>query len=261
MSTRTRLLLALAVLASAGTAIPAALHAQGVEGTDYRKVKPRQPTDSPGKIEVIECFSYPCPHCNEFYPLASIWQATLPKNVVFPRVPVGFNRAAWINLARAYYALQASGGLDTRSGALAQLARIVHAIAAGEVNHPDRARVRGGDGVLHFHRLDLHQRLPGGAFLSHGDRHRHHHARQGRGERAAGGARRKLARPRVLQQQLVLLIGGPQIHPRAAPAVTRLPAPRLDACRDDCAAAQRIGEGPARARLHRHGGGPPPPPH
>src|SRR5256885_2114922 len=87
MSIRTRLLLALAVLASAGTAIPAALHAQGVEGTDYRKVEPRQPTDSPGKIEVIEFFSYACPHCNEFYPLVSIWQAKLPKNVVFRRVP------------------------------------------------------------------------------------------------------------------------------------------------------------------------------
>ena len=118
MSIRTRLLLALAVLASAGTAIPAALHAQGVEGTDYRKVEPRQPTDSPGKIEVIEFFSYACPHCNEFYPLVSTWQAKLPKNVVFRRVPVGFNRAAWINLARAYYALQASGDLDKLDGAL-----------------------------------------------------------------------------------------------------------------------------------------------
>jgi len=118
MSIRTRLLLALAVLASAGTAIPAALHAQGVEGTDYRKLEPRQPTDSPGKIEVIEFFSYACPHCNEFYPLVSTWQAKLPKNVVFRRVPVGFNRAAWINLARAYYALQASGDLDKLDGAL-----------------------------------------------------------------------------------------------------------------------------------------------
>src|SRR5256885_5160608 len=111
MSIRTRLLLALAVLASAGTAIPAALHAQGVEGTDYRKVEPRQPTDSPGKIEVIEFFSYACPHCNEFYPLVSAWVAKLPKDVVFKRVPIGFGRAAWINLAKAYYALEATGEL------------------------------------------------------------------------------------------------------------------------------------------------------
>jgi thiol:disulfide interchange protein DsbA len=95
-----------------------AVHAQGVEGTDYRKIEPPQPTISPGKIEVIEFFSYMCPHCNEFYPLVTTWAAKLPKNVVFRRVPVGFNRPPWINLARAYYALQASGDLDKLDGAL-----------------------------------------------------------------------------------------------------------------------------------------------
>src|SRR2546430_5579026 len=68
MSIRTRVL-ALCVLASAGTGMSAAVHAQAVEGTDYRKIEPPQPTDSPGKIEVIEFFSYMCPHCKEFYPL------------------------------------------------------------------------------------------------------------------------------------------------------------------------------------------------
>ena len=95
-----------------------AAYAQGVEGTDYRKIDPPQPTMSPGKIEVIEFFSYMCPHCNEFYPLVTTWAAKLPKNVVFRRVPVGFNRPPWINLARAYYALQASGDLDKLDGAL-----------------------------------------------------------------------------------------------------------------------------------------------
>jgi thiol:disulfide interchange protein DsbA len=38
--------------------------------------------------------------------------------VVFVRVPVGFNRPAWINLARAFYALQASGDLDKLDGPL-----------------------------------------------------------------------------------------------------------------------------------------------
>jgi protein dithiol oxidoreductase (disulfide-forming) len=106
------LALTLWVLATAGTVTSVAVHAQGVEGTDYRKLDPPQPTKSPGKIEVIEFFSYMCPHCSEFYPLVTTWAAKLPKNVVFQRVPVGFNRPAWINLARAYYALQASGDLD-----------------------------------------------------------------------------------------------------------------------------------------------------
>ena len=118
MSIRNRALVALWVLATAATGMSAAVHAQGVEGTDYRRIEPPQPTDSPGKIEVIEFFSYMCPHCKEFYPLVSTWAAKLPRNVVFRRVPVGFNRPAWINLARAYYALQVSGDLDKLDGAL-----------------------------------------------------------------------------------------------------------------------------------------------
>jgi thiol:disulfide interchange protein DsbA len=112
------LALTLWVLGTAGTVTSVAVHAQGVEGTDYRKLDPPQPTMSPGKIEVIEFFSYMCPHCSEFHPLVTTWAAKLPKNVVFQRVPVGFNRPAWINLARAYYALQASGDLDKLDGPL-----------------------------------------------------------------------------------------------------------------------------------------------
>ncbi len=113
------LALTLWVLATAGTMTSVAVHAQGVEGTDYRKIEPPQPAaTTPGKIEVIEFFSYMCPHCKEFYPLVSTWAAQLPKNVVFRRVPIGFNRPAWVNLARAYYALQVSGDLDKLDEAL-----------------------------------------------------------------------------------------------------------------------------------------------
>src|ERR1700680_4264760 len=106
------LALTLWVLATAGTMTSVAVHAQGVEGTDYRRLAPPQPTMSPGKIAVIEFFSYMCPHCTEFHPLVTTWAAKLPKNVVFQRVPVGLDRPAWIHLARAYYPRQASGDLD-----------------------------------------------------------------------------------------------------------------------------------------------------
>ena len=92
--------------------------AQPMDGSDYKKLEPPLPTDSPGKIEVIEFFSYGCPHCNAFYPLISAWAAKLPKDVVFKRVPVSFNRPQWINLARAYYALQATADLPALDGAL-----------------------------------------------------------------------------------------------------------------------------------------------
>src|SRR3981081_4801314 len=100
MSIRNCVLLALCVLASAGTGI-SVVHAQGVEGTDHRRIEPPQPTTTPGKIEVIEFFSYMCPHCKEFYPLVSTWAAQLPKNVVFRRVPARSNRPAGRTHARA----------------------------------------------------------------------------------------------------------------------------------------------------------------
>jgi thiol:disulfide interchange protein DsbA len=88
------------------------------ENTQYRVLDPPQPTASPGKIEVIEFFSYACPHCAEFYPMVNSWLATLPKDVVFRRVPVGFDRPPWINMQRAFYALQASGDFNKLDGAL-----------------------------------------------------------------------------------------------------------------------------------------------
>jgi len=110
------LTLGVALAAAALYAAPAS--AQLVENTDYRKVDPPAPTASPGKIEVVEFFSYACPHCNAFYPLISAWAAKLPKDVVLRRVPVTFNRPAWINVARAFYALQASGDLERLDGKL-----------------------------------------------------------------------------------------------------------------------------------------------
>ena len=122
-----------------------AAHAQGVEGTDYRKIEPPQPAVSPGKIEVIEFFSYMCPHCKEFYPLVTTWAAKLPKNVVFRRVPVGFNRPPWINLARAYYALQASGDLDKLDGALFHAIHEEHLQLFDEPSLADWVAKNGGN--------------------------------------------------------------------------------------------------------------------
>lgn len=89
-------------------------HAQ-VAGKDYVAINPPQPTESPAKIEVIEFFSYGCPHCRDFHPLISKWAAKLPPDVVFKRVPVSFGRAQWGNLGKLYYtaeALNELGKLD-----------------------------------------------------------------------------------------------------------------------------------------------------
>ena len=88
------------------------------EGKDFRALNPARPTSSPGKIEVVEFFSYACPHCAHFFPLVNAWQAKLPKDVAFRRVPVGFGRQEWINLQRTYYALVATGDFARLDGAL-----------------------------------------------------------------------------------------------------------------------------------------------
>lgn len=94
----------------AGAALPLAA-APLVEGRDYVSIVPPQPGEAPGKIEVLEFFSYGCPHCKDFHPLVMAWAARLPGDTRFRRVPVTFGRAAWANLARLYYSLEATGDL------------------------------------------------------------------------------------------------------------------------------------------------------
>jgi thiol:disulfide interchange protein DsbA len=94
----------------AGAAWPA-FAAPLLIGRDYAPIDPPQPGEVPGKIEVLEFFSYGCPHCKDFHPLVMAWAPKLPPDAAFRRVPVSFNRAAWANLAKLHYALQVSGDL------------------------------------------------------------------------------------------------------------------------------------------------------
>ncbi|OHC71779.1 MAG: hypothetical protein A3H93_05740 [Rhodocyclales bacterium RIFCSPLOWO2_02_FULL_63_24] len=86
------------------------LAAEPLAGRDYKAVNPPLAT-AKGKIEVIEFFSYGCPHCSDFHPLISQWAAKLPKDVSFRRAPVSFNRPEWARLSRLYFALDATGDL------------------------------------------------------------------------------------------------------------------------------------------------------
>ncbi|MEO8921444.1 MAG: thiol:disulfide interchange protein DsbA/DsbL [Caldimonas sp.] len=82
-----------------------------VESRDYTKIEPPQPTSSPGKIEVLEFFSYGCPHCSAFEPILEAWAHGLPADVVLKRVPVPFLFNA-DNFAHTYYALETTGLVD-----------------------------------------------------------------------------------------------------------------------------------------------------
>lgn len=86
-----------------------AAQAQLAVGRDYALIDPAQPTDTPAKIEVVEFFSYACPHCADLNPQLVKWAAKLPGDVVLKRVPVGFNNPFYQLMARFYYTLEAIG--------------------------------------------------------------------------------------------------------------------------------------------------------
>lgn len=85
-------------------------------GKDYAPVMPAQATDDAGKVEVLEFFSYGCPHCADFNPQLHAWAGKLPADVVLKKVPVTFGRAAWANIAKLYYTLEITGDLARLDG-------------------------------------------------------------------------------------------------------------------------------------------------
>jgi thiol:disulfide interchange protein DsbA len=104
--------LGISIVGLAFLALSTAPQASIVAGHDYVVLNTPQRQDNNGKIEVLEFFSWGCPHCYEFYPKLSRWLSTLPKEASFKRVPVGLGHPEWEALARAYYALQATGDVN-----------------------------------------------------------------------------------------------------------------------------------------------------
>ena len=78
------------------------------EGKEYVRLKNPQPVETGKNIEVIEFFSYGCPHCGDFEPILQGWIKSKPADVQFRRIPVMF-QDRWIPLARIYYTLEALG--------------------------------------------------------------------------------------------------------------------------------------------------------
>ncbi|MBO9354400.1 thioredoxin domain-containing protein [Bordetella petrii] len=100
-STFTRLAAAAALAAS--TLFAPASQAQGAQ--QYVAINPPLPSDTPGKIEVLEFFAYTCPHCATIEPMVEAWAKTAPSDVVLKQVPIAFN-AGMKPLQQLYYTLQ-----------------------------------------------------------------------------------------------------------------------------------------------------------
>jgi len=100
--------LAAAALASLATL---GLAAGIEEGKDYRRLDKPQPTETGKKIEVIEFFSFSCPHCKDMEPYLSAWIKKMPADAQFRRIPAQFS-PIWIGTAKVWYTLEALGRED-----------------------------------------------------------------------------------------------------------------------------------------------------
>ncbi len=74
-----------------------------IEGTHYLPTAQIMPTSEADKVEVVEMFSYACPHCFHLEPAIDKWLETLSDDANFVRMPAIF-RDSWLTLAEIFYA-------------------------------------------------------------------------------------------------------------------------------------------------------------
>jgi len=106
--TRLWLLPVLAAFLAAWSLAAAGQSGAPEEGKEYLRLKQPQPVETGKKIEVIEFFSYGCPHCADLEPVMQQWVKNMPADVQFRRVPVMY-QDRWVPLAKIYYTLDALG--------------------------------------------------------------------------------------------------------------------------------------------------------
>ncbi len=79
-----------------------AAQARFIAGEHYVVLDPPVPTRDREKVEVLEMFSYGCPHCYELGPLLEQWKRQQHSDVDFWTLPAVWNEAMKL-YARAYY--------------------------------------------------------------------------------------------------------------------------------------------------------------
>ena len=80
-------------------------------GEEYFLLQPAQPTAvAPGKVEIVEVFSYACPACNLFYPVIDKLKSSLPSSVQWRFLPASWHpEEDWKVFQRAYFAAESLG--------------------------------------------------------------------------------------------------------------------------------------------------------
>lgn len=94
------------ILAFSGAISTLAVADTFVAGEHYAQLSSPIPTAQPGKIEVLEMFSYGCGYCHQLEPTLNGWEEGLPEDVVLTRVPAMFG-GIWNVYAQLFYTLEA----------------------------------------------------------------------------------------------------------------------------------------------------------
>lgn len=81
------------------------------QAQQYVQLERSFPSGTPGKVEVLEFFSYGCSHCAAIEPLLQRFKTELPSQAVLVPVPVAFNHAAK-PMQQFYYTLVAMNRSD-----------------------------------------------------------------------------------------------------------------------------------------------------
>lgn len=81
------------------------------EGIEYEVLDTPQKVNSKKKVEVIEFFSYACPHCYNLEPHVEKWRKSKADDVEFIHIPAVFNKS-WEALASIYYTAEVLGVED-----------------------------------------------------------------------------------------------------------------------------------------------------
>lgn len=98
-------------LATVGANAQPVANTDFVEGKHYRVLPQQQPTTTGTKIEVVEAFSYMCPHCFSFQPYLHEWLKG-QQDVTLVRLPVALGHVKWLSTAKAYFVAEALGVLE-----------------------------------------------------------------------------------------------------------------------------------------------------
>lgn len=116
-----------------------------VLGTDYELIEGGAPyAPTPGKVEVVEIFSYTCSHCFRFQALLTPWKASLPADVSFIYLPAVFGGVG-DQFARAAFAAQGMGVFEQTHEAVYTAIQVENKLASA--SNEDISAMYAGLGV------------------------------------------------------------------------------------------------------------------